>query len=405
MSKMRDNVVLLLLCGATLAVHACVAPVRIGIEDRSSEDGDASFQNGFTPPRSDADDADAAPPASEPVAMCPVTTCSFPHATCASSEFPCDVDLLTDDENCGGCGKSCTRGINIPFAGRFSCVHGECVFGCTNINYADCDNDVANGCETKITGDALNCGACGNECPIPRDGSPPKCENGQCADPCANFPDQCGPYCVDLRSNGKHCGACGNVCDHSSLPPPPAHAEYGCQFSHCGQPKCVDNSWGDCNVDLDSDHSDGCETSLTTTTNCGACGISCAAGQTCGKRTSASKFVQCLCPDPSTYCPQGHPLLDPCKRLDTDPTNCGACSRACPGKERPHFVVTCTLGVCGGQCAEHFEDCDALYENGCETNTLVDNRNCGACGNACAPNQVCSEGKCLVAPCEQGPTK
>jgi len=35
------------------------------------------------------------------VLMCPVMTCTFPQATCPSSASPCDVDLLSDDENCG----------------------------------------------------------------------------------------------------------------------------------------------------------------------------------------------------------------------------------------------------------------------------------------------------------------
>ncbi|MDF2697033.1 MAG: hypothetical protein K0S65_5416, partial [Labilithrix sp.] len=64
-------------------------------------------------PFESADSGSAEAAAQDPgsVAMCPVTTCSLPWATCATSKFPCDVDLSNDNDNCGGCGISCYQDL------------------------------------------------------------------------------------------------------------------------------------------------------------------------------------------------------------------------------------------------------------------------------------------------------
>ena len=47
--------------------------------------------------------------------------------------------------------------------GRPTCEQGVCGYQCSP-NYADCDGDVDNGCETPLLDDPLNCGACGVRC-------------------------------------------------------------------------------------------------------------------------------------------------------------------------------------------------------------------------------------------------
>jgi endo-1,3(4)-beta-glucanase len=37
------------------------------------------------------------------------------------------------------------------------------------------------------------------------------------APPCGGGLTRCGPYCVDLQTNGKQCGACGNYCDSTQV--------------------------------------------------------------------------------------------------------------------------------------------------------------------------------------------
>src|SRR5262249_18595987 len=43
-------------------------------------------------------------------------------------------------------------------------------------------------------------------------------------------------------------------------------------------------------------------------------------------------------------------------------------------------------------CIDGYADCDST--RGCETNTLTDRNNCGACGSVCAPGASCINGVC-----------
>ncbi|MDF2696327.1 MAG: Tryptophan synthase alpha chain, partial [Labilithrix sp.] len=228
------------------------------------------------------------------------------------------------------------------------------------------------------------------------------CRRGECVNGCqqGNKPDKCNGVCTNVVFDDKNCGTCGNVCDPTgpNLPPLPTGMYYGCQAGVCGQRRCGIPNTADCNGEL----SDGCEAKLHTSENCNTCGDACAPGKQCLQITGNT--YGCLCDDDEeTLCGTA------CRRLDDDPMNCGGCDRVCPGAFLPHFSVTCTNGVCGGRCGDGYADCDGLTDNGCEVDTRIDNRNCGACGHACLPGQVCSAGKCLMAPCDAGaaggPTK
>ncbi|WP_455212362.1 MopE-related protein [Kaarinaea lacus] len=45
-------------------------------------------------------------------------------------------------------------------------------------------------------------------------------------------------------------------------------------------------------------------------------------------------------------------------------------------------------------CNKGFADCDAKPANGCETDIMNDNDNCGACGNVCPSLEICVAGIC-----------
>ena len=332
------------------------------------------------------------------VPMCAVTTCAAPRATCPSSAFPCDVDLSSDNENCGGCGISCGTAMDT----NWRCVEGKCTFACGNAAFSvgnqgsDCDGDPTNGCEVDTLFDNNNCGACGYVCPEGK-----SCTAGQCWSLCdlmgiyMGMPDSCGPYtCTNFSYDDVNCGGCGNVCDPTGpdLPALPSDMRYGCSGAACGAKKCNDPSKGNCN----NDTSDGCETALHTNENCAFCGDECAPGKECLLGTDNQ--YHCFCEDDNETLCDGT-----CQILDQDPTNCGACNNLCPGTFSPHYVATCTKGICGGACEPGYADCDGLPDDGCEIDVRIDSRHCGACGVACAPGQVCAEGKCLVAPCESEP--
>ncbi len=368
-------------CLPILAASACVAnrDIAIGVD---CEDGFCDGGRSFTPT---PDGGDAALSLPEAVAMCPVTTCAPSRATCPSSKFPCDVDLLRDPSNCGSCGHDCGGGL------EWSCVGGKCTFGCALPGTGDCDDDPSNGCETDFNFDSTNCGDCGKKCP---DGF--VCNGGTCIDPCkaSNLPDTCNGACTNLTRDDSNCGACGNRCDRTGpgAPPLPSDMYYGCVSSECAKPKCAFAGMANCN----GDPSDGCEAAIHTNENCSKCGDTCAPGKQCG--FTKGRWA-CLCEnDDETLCGFA------CKQLIDDPENCGGCDRVCPGMLLPHFVATCSQGACGGTCESGYADCDGLTENGCEVDARVDNRHCGACGNACLPEQVCADGVCLVAPCNPNET-
>lgn len=111
---------------------------------------------------------------------------------------------------------------NLRFGGvsacDFTCAAGTCVEGICEIpcpaDIGNCDGDASNGCETPLTADSSNCGACGVQC---APGS--LCQSGNCvASPgCAENEADCdgdpGNLCeVDVSTNAEHCGGCGMAC-------------------------------------------------------------------------------------------------------------------------------------------------------------------------------------------------
>ncbi len=79
-----------------------------------------------------------------------------------------------------------------------------------------------------------------------------------------------------------------------------------------------------------------------------------------------------------------------------DPSNCGACSVHC--QPPANGIAGCGGGQCAVvSCNKGREDCNQVYDDGCETDLDGDRANCGACGHACAPGQNCASGVCRPA--------
>lgn len=83
--------------------------------------------------------------------------------------------LLTDTNNCGACGYACPVRAHTAV----ECVRCACDHHCT-AGYRDCDGVAANGCETQVSDDPANCGACSNRCVAQTDGGAPACLDGVC---------------------------------------------------------------------------------------------------------------------------------------------------------------------------------------------------------------------------------
>jgi hypothetical protein len=365
--------------GGALAFHAqsCADPADT---DRSS-----TLE---APPVDAGADGDASGGAGSteagPVELCPSSECPEPYADCNQDLADgCEANLSSDPENCGACGFVCPSSA----LAKAGCQSGACVATCESgdicgevIAFGDCDGDALDGCEAVLTSDATNCGGCGVECPadVP-------CVDGHCGCIAAEVP--CGDTCADLATDPMHCGSCGHACPDPDLTDdrvPRCDAgtcTLGCQ-EQCG--------WFDC----DGDPATPCVDVGSSPAHCGACGHACPGGAPCNGGT---------CCDPAT--------------LETDVSNCGACGTHCweviwsriwetnGDIVDTSFVPYCQGGTCAAHCAAPWLDCNAdltdAVTDGCETNGARDQDNCGACGVQCLDGQLCLLGTCATKPCEE----
>ena len=203
------------------------------------------------------------------------------------------------DGTCGGPGPSC--GMD-PRCDAGVVPTGPC--GATGVL-----------CDARcIPYDDANCGACGVACP-----SGERCIANRCACPAGTA--RCGTACVVLETDASHCGACGNACSSTT-------ATMTCRGGSCAVTAC-NGGLGDC----DGRGENGCETSLRSVADCGACGAGCS-------------------------------IL--------------------------HGLGDCSTGVCRiSQCDFGWDDCDRSDGDGCET-PLTTEPNCGGCGGTCPSGESCS---------------
>jgi uncharacterized repeat protein (TIGR01451 family)/MYXO-CTERM domain-containing protein len=251
-------------------------------------------------------------------------------------------DLARDILSCGTCGTLCTVANGTP-----RCSSGTCSIASCNGSHSDCDGAYATGCEYANTGfadDESNCGDCGLVCAPLR--STGLCSGGNCT----------------VGS----CNAGSADCNHL--------AGDGCEYDTNGFPS-------------DRNHCGNCDTRCSNTEICqgGACVPStCAAGRA-------------DCAPPAGDCETS---------VASDRNNCGGCGIVCAP---PHATGSCNLGACTiGTCNAGYSDCNGLAGDGCEydiTGFQQDARNCGACGNACAPangSGTCAAGLCTITDCAPG---
>jgi len=86
---------------------------------------------------------------------------------------------------------------------------------------------------------------------------------------------------------------------------------------------------------------------------------------------------------PTNLCCGGVLCGSVCRDLNHDNANCGTCGNACnPDQVCTGGTCTTCNTVCSGKCA------DLAHDYG----------NCGACGNACLNGDVCDNGACVKCP-------
>jgi hypothetical protein len=376
--------------------------------------------------------------------------CNGPAPGNATGDDGCEINLQTDKLNCGSCGGACSavHGSNVI------CANGTCSLTC-DTGYLNCDGNVPgadshnNGCEVHKTDDVLNCGVCGTVCSSA--GGTPSCNNGVCSITCAagyancdnnvtngceinttNDKSHCGncsticsssagtPACVssvctitcnsgsgncdgnvtngcetNLISNSLHCGACGAACSQS-------HGTTTCVGGSCSVQTCSPG-YGNC----DSDASNACELDTqTSVAHCGPCLAGCNGGCPGG----------CTQPNATPQCTSGNCVIGSCNTgyLDcssaaagcetngqTDPNHCGLCTKIC---DKTNGTAGCSLGSCTIACNSLYGNCDGNVGNGCEKSLAADTTNCGVCGKTCGSangTPACNNGVCAIA-CNSG---
>ncbi len=306
--------------------------------------------------------------------VCGVQGCDDDWDNCDTDEDDggyangCETHVSEDPMNCGACGRVCPS-VN----GTASCVGGECRIAC-NSGWDDCTGGVADGCETNTTADKANCGACARNCDS-LFAAPPVNATGQCVnsacevdaclpnfDDCDSNPDTCES---DLRSDEGDCGACGIACQPTGV----TSAGNQCVSGTC-TPSC-DSTHANC----DTMGPNGCEINTNTNTaHCGGCNMACTGGRPCISG-------MCGCSGGLTLC------SDACVNTATDGMNCGMCGTVCTGGR------TCVSSVC--QCPSGLTFCGGVC-----VDMQTDEANCGVCGRTCDTpagtlTNTCTAGACV----------
>lgn len=168
-----------------------------------------------------------------------------------------------------------------------------------------------------------------------------------------------------------------------------------CDAGACVMVGCA-AGFGNCNLD----ENDGCEVNLDADPDsCGACGNVCVvnhgsagcAGGSCTVKSCTSGFADC----------DGVAENGCESRTSDDPKNCGMCGKVCT--PTPGAQAVCNGGSCGEKACLAFRgDCNNDSMDACETNLVTDDDNCGFCGNKCdLPNAVtkCDAAQCVIDSC------
>lgn len=190
------------LCDADGRVNACVCP-DAGAADSAVDVLDASAPDVVTVDTPDVPDVPSVPIDVVDVQQPDVVTVDAPPIDACSSMTPA---------NC--CGTSCPMR---PHASAATCTAGVCGIVCA-AGFGDCDGNPTNGCEVDLATSVANCGACGAACRAAPTGDAAACASARCGLRCmrlyaADCDGDIANGCeVDLLTNRNHCGMCGGVC-------------------------------------------------------------------------------------------------------------------------------------------------------------------------------------------------
>ncbi|HVT10231.1 MAG TPA: hypothetical protein VHO67_22380 [Polyangia bacterium] len=293
-------------------------------------------------------------------------------------------------KNCGSCGHDCTA---LPFvnssAAGIECRNGVCYIppaACLP-DHAHCSARADDGCEASLL-DHDTCGGCASKCT----GTALMCvattTGAQCVSSCpTSAPNTCGNSCVNLASDPQNCGTCGHDCRALQNVVAGA-AGVTCQAGACMVPaSACAPGYAHCSSRPD----DGCETALSSPSNCGTCGKVCSAPTALCSSSGASYACSSSC-----VAPAANLCGNKCVDFNSDPTNCGACNHDCtalPNVKPGASGVECRAGACyvpPSACAAGYGHCSSRPDDGCES-SLATSAHCGSCSLTCGGSTpICS---------------
>ncbi|MCB9596591.1 MAG: hypothetical protein H6719_27960 [Sandaracinaceae bacterium] len=261
---------------------------------------------------------------------CVLGACDAGFGNCDGNATNGCEQALNTVTHCAGCGTLC----QLPNATE-SCATGSCALGTCDTGFGNCDRSTANGCETDLR-TLTNCGGCGTPCA--RANAAESCATGSCVlGACdggfGNCDGNANNGCEQALNTTSHCGGCGVPCTF-------ANASASCSTGTCVLGAC-NAGFGNCNGIA----SDGCETRLDTTTNCGGCGADCQQFESC------TASLECACGSEASG--PGGSGVSVCTG-----TLAHAASERCQGSAPRHCIPT--------SCDPGWIDCDGSGFNGCE---------------------------------------
>jgi hypothetical protein len=108
-----------------------------------------------------------------PSGACVIATCTDPYEDCDGNPANgCEVNLDSDPKFCGSCNAD---PCDLPNVERQACSRGSCAIGKCAPDFLDCNERASDGCEVNKLTDRENCGKCGNAC-----GPGQSCVKGSC---------------------------------------------------------------------------------------------------------------------------------------------------------------------------------------------------------------------------------
>lgn len=200
-----------------------------------------------------------------------------------------------------------------------------------------------------------------------------------CGDPCsASMPCPAGLYCGPDGTCTADCSA-SVACPNGAMCTADGHCEGGgldagvCTVSGCGD-TCSASS--PCPTGLYCAANGHCTQDCSGSSPCRNGGICTSDGRCIGASGDAGAGHNC----PRTTevdCGSG------CINVLSDPNNCGSCGNACLPSQ------VCSVGRCMAGCTARQTDCNRSC-----VDLSTDSMNCGMCGHACPNNLVCAAGSC-----------